>query len=65
MIKMLILWMLFVMPVAAFADSDVTMAPDGSYVGGSRATMAPDGTYVGGTHAVMAPDGKYVGDYGD
>ncbi len=39
-----------------------TMAPDGTYVGGTEATMAPDGTYVGGTEAIMAPDGTYVGE---
>jgi hypothetical protein len=38
-----------------------TLAPDGSYVGGSTSTLAPDGSYVGGTEAILAPDGTYVG----
>ncbi len=38
-----------------------TMAPDGSYVGGSTYTMAPDGSYVGGTGYSLAPNGKYIG----
>ncbi|WP_180249079.1 hypothetical protein [Klebsiella variicola] len=43
------------------AISQVTLAPDGSYVGGSEATLAPDGSYVGGSEATLAPDGSYVG----
>ena len=38
-----------------------TLAPDGTFVGGSESTLAPDGTYVGGTEAILAPDGTYVG----
>ncbi len=36
-----------------------TLAPDGSYVGGTP-RLAPDGTYVGGTPR-LAPDGTYIG----
>lgn len=38
-----------------------TLAPDGSYVGGSTSTLAPDGSYVGGSKAILAPDGSYLG----
>ncbi|WP_218190280.1 hypothetical protein, partial [Klebsiella quasipneumoniae] len=43
------------------AISQVTLAPDGSYVSGSEATLAPDGSYVGGSEVTLAPDGSYVG----
>jgi hypothetical protein len=38
-----------------------TLAPDGSYVSGSKATLAPDGSYVGGNKATLTPSGGYVG----
>ena len=37
-----------------------TMAPDGSFVGGSSYTMAPDGSFVDGSSYTMAPDGSFV-----
>jgi hypothetical protein len=40
-----------------------TMAPDGTFVGGTSVTMAPDGTFVGGTSVTMAPDGSFLGSF--
>jgi len=38
-----------------------TLAPDGTWVGGSTSTLAPDGTWVGGTETTLAPNGTWVG----
>jgi len=47
----------FSLSVAAWT----TMAPDGSFVGGSGPmTMCPDGAFVSGS-CHMAPDGSFVG----
>jgi hypothetical protein len=57
----LILLLVITAPALAFADSDYTLAPDGTYVGGNESTLAPNGTYVGGNQATLAPNGSYVG----
>ena len=41
--------------------SELTQAPDGTYLGGSEWVVAPDGTYVGGRDWTIAPNGTYVG----
>ena len=41
---------------------EYTLAPDGTYVGGSTFNMAPDGSFVGGSGSTLAPDGTYVGE---
>lgn len=66
MTKLILIWILLLVltaPALVFAESDYTLAPDGTYVSGDTATLAPDGTFVGGTRAVLTPSGKYVGDY--
>jgi hypothetical protein len=42
-------------------EGTVTLAPDGSYVGGGTYTLTPDGDYVGGDTYSLTPDGRYVG----
>ena len=54
-----ILLLVLTAPALAFADSDYTLAPDGTYVSDGKSTLAPDGTYVGGNRATLAPDGTY------
>jgi len=56
-IAALMLCWIFAMP----AQAQLTLAPDGTYVGGNTATLTPDGTYVGGRTSSLAPDGTYVG----
>jgi hypothetical protein len=48
-------------PAFVFAETDYTLAPDGTYVSDGHPTLAPDGTYVGYGRATLAPDGTYVG----
>lgn len=44
--KKIIVSAVLVMSTMVYADG-YTMAPDGSYVGGSSSQLAPDGTYIG------------------
>jgi hypothetical protein len=38
-----------------------TLTPDGDYVGGDTYTLTPDKNYVGGDTYTLTPDGRYVG----
>lgn len=57
----LIVMLVLTGPVFVFAESDYSLAPDGTYVSDGNPTLAPNGTYVGYGHATLAPDGTYVG----
>jgi hypothetical protein len=62
----LILSLLMTVSAIAFADSDYTRAPDGTYVASADGTVskAPDGSWHGGDnlHFTKTPDGAWHGE---